>query len=239
MDPIGIVGLVIAIIQLTGACLKLGRNLVGPSRHTTAALTALIHELYCFNGVVRSLRTQLETNDVDDATPDAMLFLNNSLENCKNALSLIEVRLASTSFRDRFLVGRHFDKELGESLEILRRGRGVFEIILLGDQRVTLTTIERYADGIAEGIRTMQMSIDNGIRNLDYQIEEHVGHALETQATMWNTIQHLDDKLVILRNDIGVRLHHQLPAAWVHWVVMTSMLGMLLIQLWLGTSCGV
>ncbi|KAI0811392.1 hypothetical protein GGR55DRAFT_642896 [Xylaria sp. FL0064] len=227
MDPISITGLLIATINLTAACLKLGKKHLGPSRHTTAALTALMHELYCFNGVVESLQAQLEIDD-GDTTLDTMSFLNNSVENCKNALSLIEFRLASTSFRDRFLVGRHFDKELDESLETLRRGRGVFKMILLDDQRATLTTIERSTDGIAEGIRTMQTSVNSGMRNLDHHIEEHVGQARDTQAAMWKTIQHLDDKLLVLRNDIGVRLHHQALAAWVYWMIITSMLVLLL-----------
>jgi len=135
MDPLSITGTAIAVIQLTGTCLQLGNKYWGPSQHTPTSLIDLAQELYCFNGAIKSLQTHFEINEQDEARLSTLACLEGPLKNCNSALLLLREQLANTTFAGWNLLGKRFDRKLHKSLEILRKGRGLFEIVLLADQR--------------------------------------------------------------------------------------------------------
>jgi hypothetical protein len=135
MDPFSIAGIVLAIFHLTSTCLKSGNQYFGPSRHTSAALLTLIQELYCFYGAMQSLKTHVAINEHNTIRLSSLECLEGPLSDCKLALCLVEKRLNSNSFFKRKVIGKHCDKKLNEAVNVLKKGRGLFETALLADQR--------------------------------------------------------------------------------------------------------
>lgn len=133
MDGLSVAASIIAVIQLTGTCLKLGKKLFGPSQHSSASLNAISQSLYSFNGTIRNLQTHYEINEEDQARLDALSCLAEPLERCKEALGIISERLETTDFFTQYIVGKSFDKKLEKSLHILEEARKLFELTLRSD----------------------------------------------------------------------------------------------------------
>ena len=72
MEAVGLVASVIAIVQLTEACLKLSSKLTGPSSYKPERLQSLSTTLYNFNGTIKNLQTHLEIHEDDQARLDGM-----------------------------------------------------------------------------------------------------------------------------------------------------------------------
>jgi hypothetical protein len=135
MDPMSITGTVLAIVQITGICLKTGNQHLGPSRHTSATLLSLIQELYCFYGAIQNLKTHLTISEHDTIRLDSLDCLAGPLSDCKLALCLVEKQLEDDTFFKRKVIGKHYDKKLDDAINVLKKGRGLFETVLLADQR--------------------------------------------------------------------------------------------------------
>jgi hypothetical protein len=135
MDPMSITGTILAIVHLTDICLEKGNQHLGPSRHTPATLLSLTQELYCFYGAIQSLKTNITINEHDTIRLTSLECLEGPLSDCKFALCLVEKRLNTDTFCQRKLIGKHCDKNLDDAVNVLRKGRGLFEAVLLADQR--------------------------------------------------------------------------------------------------------
>ena len=122
-------------MSITGICLKSGNQHLGPSRHTSTTLLSLIQELYCFYGAIQSLKTHLAINEHDTIRLNSLDCLTGPLSDCKLALCLVEKQLKDDTFFKRKLIGKHCDKKLDDAINVLKKGRGVFETVLLADQR--------------------------------------------------------------------------------------------------------
>jgi hypothetical protein len=97
MEAVGLVASVIAIVQLTEACLKLSSKLTGPSSYKPERLQSLSTTLYNFNGTIKNLQTHLEIHEDDQArldgmTPGSEIFL-------KGKITALKERIQSFSHR--------------------------------------------------------------------------------------------------------------------------------------------
>ncbi|CAO2655995.1 Nn.00g047980.m01.CDS01 [Neocucurbitaria sp. VM-36] len=222
MDPLSITGTVIAIIHLSGVCLKLGNQHLGPSRHTTTTLTSLIQELYCFFGAMKSLQTHLEINEHDSLRLSSLDCLDEPLRDCNVALCLVEKRLRNKTFLRKKLIGKHYDMKLDDAMNILRKGRGLFEIVLLADQRTITSAIERYTINIAEDMRDMKSGLEDGgelVRSLTRQVTLQSEAAGERHDEMKLTLQEIEEKLSKDRNEKRERRRSK---RWVQWIAIAG-----------------
>lgn len=135
MDGLSIAASVFAVVQLTAACLKLGRKVLGHSKHSSDSLTEILSTLDSFNRTIKNLHTHLETNEQDHARLQALSHLNKPLEGCESALIMVQNRLKNVNFLGRYVVGRHFDKRLRKALRTVEEARTLFELALDADQR--------------------------------------------------------------------------------------------------------
>jgi hypothetical protein len=90
MDGLGLAASVIAVIQLTGSCLKLSRKFLGPSEFSSSDLNAMTTALYGFNRVVKSFRTHLEIYKDNEARLSSLEYLTPVLKQCEEALHIIQ-----------------------------------------------------------------------------------------------------------------------------------------------------
>ncbi|KAH7000948.1 hypothetical protein EDB80DRAFT_685921 [Ilyonectria destructans] len=200
MDPLSVTGAIVGLLQLTQACLRLGKRHLGPSQHTTANLTALLQELYCFNDAMTILHAHLlETYEKDEARLNTFAFLESSLKNCNDALFLLEKQLASTTFMDRKVVGKSFDRKLNKSLDVLKSGR-------------------------AEDIREMQSSFDTVggyVLDLSRQFEQHTKQAERRHMETHSTIPTLNENVPKLRDGTNLGEQIRRRVEWAYWIIIT------------------
>ncbi|CAN9407345.1 unnamed protein product [Alternaria alternata] len=199
MDPMSITGTVLAIVHITGICLKSGNQHLGPSRYTSTTLLSLIQELYCFYGAIQSLKTHLTINEHDTIRLNSLDCLTGPLSDCKLALCLVEKQLKDDTFFKRKLIGKHCDKKLDDAINVLKKGRGLFETILLADQRTITTAIERYTINIAEDIRDIKNKLEGDgelMRGLTRQLTLRLETANEREEEMRSTLREIDSKLL-------------------------------------------
>ena len=106
MDGLSIAASIIAVVQLTGTCLKLGKNFLGPSQHSSASLNAISQSLYSFNAAIQNLQTHYEINEEDHARLHALSPLAEPLKRCEEALGIISERLDTVDFLGQYVVGK-------------------------------------------------------------------------------------------------------------------------------------
>jgi len=135
MEAIGLVASVIAIVQISGACLKLSLKPLGPSSYKTERLQSLSTTLYGFNGNIRNLQTLLEIYEDDQARLDTLNHLREPLTKCHEALQLLSSRLQSDGFFAQYIMGSKFDKKFELCLRVLNDAKGLLELSLQCDQR--------------------------------------------------------------------------------------------------------
>ena len=135
MDPASVAGLIIAIVQLTGTCVKSINSFVGPSQHHSQRLKDITSDVWDFQGAVTNLQTFLESSEENQARLDTLPFLQHPLETCKDSLQLIKTRLEDETFVGKYLLGSSFDKKLKDCLRSLKMGRTLFHNVLLLDNR--------------------------------------------------------------------------------------------------------
>ncbi len=135
MEAIGLVASVIAIVQLSGACLKLSLKPLGPSSYKPERLQSLSASLYGFNGTIRNLQTHLEIFEDDQARLDTLNHLQEPLMRCREALQLLSLRLQSDGFFAQYIMGSRFDKKFDLCLMVLNDAKKLLELSLQCDQR--------------------------------------------------------------------------------------------------------
>jgi hypothetical protein len=137
MEAIGLVASVIAIVQISGACLKLSLKPLGPSSYKPERLQSLSTTLYGFNGNIRNLQTLLEIYEDDQARLDTLNHLQEPLTKCHEALQLLNSRLQSDGFFAQYIMGSKFDKKFELCLRVLNDAKDLLELSLQCDQRYT------------------------------------------------------------------------------------------------------
>lgn len=133
MDPLSITASVVAIVQITGQCLKLVK--IGPSKHQLTRLKEVNATLYGFNGIVRNLQTHLEIYKDDQARLSALDRLKEPLDRCGEALRLLKTRLEHDGFWSQYVTGMRFDKKLEDCLRVVSDATSLLELALQSDQR--------------------------------------------------------------------------------------------------------
>ncbi len=129
-------GLVLAATQMTGTCLKASRKLAGPSQHSFKELREIISNLYFFDVAISNLQKHVQACEEDQARLQALLILEEPLQNSMRSLEMIKTRLEDTTFVGKYFRGVSFDNELKDSLRSLKRGRTLFQDVLQMDNRL-------------------------------------------------------------------------------------------------------
>lgn len=135
MEALGVAASIIAVVQLTTACLKLGNKYLGPSIHDSTSLKALLSTLYNFNGTVKNLQTHLEINEEDHARLETLRHLGLPLQRCEEALNMIQDRLKAAGVFGQYVIGSRFDSKLQKALKGIEDSRVLFELALKADQQ--------------------------------------------------------------------------------------------------------
>ena len=135
MESIGLVASVIAVAQLTGACLKLSRKWLGPSEFTTTELRSITADLYAFNGILRTFQTHIEICEEDEARLVSLQHLEPVLDSCNEALGAIKAFSEKTGYIGKHMIAPRFDRKVKLSLEVLRRAKDVFVLAVQADHQ--------------------------------------------------------------------------------------------------------
>jgi len=135
MDGLSLAASVIAVIQLTGSCLKLSRKWIGPSEFGSSDLTAMTMALYGFNGAMKNFQTYLEIHEDDEARLGSLEYLKPALERCEGALNIIKDFMEGGRFIRKYLKGPKFDRNLKSSLKAVDGAKELFMLALHADQQ--------------------------------------------------------------------------------------------------------
>jgi hypothetical protein len=138
MDGLSLAASIIAVIQLTGSCLKLSRKFLGPSEFGSSNLASMENALYGFNGAVKSFQTHLEIYEDDEARLSSLEYLKPVLKQCEEALHIIEDFVGKSGFIGKHVVGPRFDHKLKTSLKALNEAKELFMLALHADQMYSL-----------------------------------------------------------------------------------------------------
>jgi hypothetical protein len=135
MEALGVAASVIAVVQLTGICLKLSRKWLGPSEFSASELQAMTTDLYAFSGVMRTFQTHLEIYEDDEARLGSLNHLVPVLERCKEALGTIKDFVERGGMLGRHVLAPRFDRKLKLSLKILVSAKELFMLAVHADQQ--------------------------------------------------------------------------------------------------------
>ena len=171
MDGLSLAASVVAIIQLTGICLRLSSKILGPSKNSSKDLQNLSSTLYAFNGSIKNLQTHLEICEEDEARLSALEYLSRPLTDCTKALTLLENYLKNPSLLGRHIIGARFDSKMEKCLSALDHSRTLFTELLLEDQQIMLSAVERYTRNIGEDIRDLSQRTEQNHDQLRNQYE--------------------------------------------------------------------
>ena len=135
MELVGVASLVIAVGQVTGACLKSATKTVGISQHSSEYLKGIVSELYSFSAAIANLREHLALCEEDQARLNALSSLEGPLTASRENLEMIKSQLEDTTLLRSYLFGAGFDKKMKDCLRSLRTGRVLFHDVLDMDER--------------------------------------------------------------------------------------------------------
>jgi len=138
MDSLSLTAGLIAVIQLTGSCLKLSRKFLGPSEFGSSDLNSMTTALYGFNGALKSFQTHLEIYEDDEARLSSLEYVKPVLKQCEEALHIIKDFMGKSSFIGKHVIGPRFDYKLKTSLKALDEAKELFILALRADQRYSL-----------------------------------------------------------------------------------------------------
>lgn len=133
MEVIGLSASLIAIIQLTGSCIKIGGRFFGPTKHTSEDLKDLRSSLYQFHGTITTLELHYRLHEEDEARLRALSQLDQPLERCQQALKTIKQRLENVNFLEKHFIGSRFDAKLKQAMHDVAQSRPLFETAVLAD----------------------------------------------------------------------------------------------------------
>jgi len=138
MDPVSVISLaasIVAVVQLTGLCLKLSGKLLGPSKHSSKDLQVISANLYSFNGALRNLQTHFEICEEDEGRLMALAELREPLRDCEKALKTVEEHLQGVKSIGKAISGVRFDSKLKTCMSSLEHSRALFNEALQADQK--------------------------------------------------------------------------------------------------------
>ena len=135
MDGLSLAASVIAVIQITGSCLKLSRKWIGPSEFGSPDITAMITALYEFIGVMNAFQTHLGIHEDDEARLSSLEYLKPALGRCKEALDIVKDFMEGSGFIAKHLIGPKFDRKLNTSLKALDGAKELFMLAFHADQQ--------------------------------------------------------------------------------------------------------
>ena len=133
MDPISALGVVPTVVQLTGSCLKLCREHIGPSKHPRKHIRLIHDDLWVFNGSLKNLQTHYDICEDSQARSITLASIEKPLSDCKEALDSIREHLESKNLLKRLITGAHFDTALEIHLSRLKNGRVLFHEVVQAD----------------------------------------------------------------------------------------------------------
>jgi len=136
MEALGVAASLIAVIELTGACLKLSRKWIGSSNFSSSELNMTVTDLYAFNGVIRSFQTHLEICEDDHARLLGLDYLLPVVERCNEALEAIKDYLERSGFIEKHVLAPRFDRKLKLSLRVIGRAKELFMLAVQADQQL-------------------------------------------------------------------------------------------------------
>ncbi len=135
MDGLSLAASVIAIIQISGSCLKLCSRYVGPSKFGSKDLTAIVTTLYDFNGALAAFQIHLEIFEDDEARLSSLAYFKPALERSKETVQVVESFMTESSFLTKHFMGPKFDARLKASLGALDGAKELFRLAVPGDQQ--------------------------------------------------------------------------------------------------------
>jgi hypothetical protein len=130
-----VAGSIAGLIQLTGSCLKLARKWIGPSEFGTSDLRAMETALYNFNGAVLNFQTHLMIHEDDESRLASLDYLKPALDQCKQALKIIETFTKECGIIGKHVIGPKFDRKLKASLKALDAAKELFILALQADKQ--------------------------------------------------------------------------------------------------------
>jgi hypothetical protein len=133
MDPLSVTASVIAIVQITGECMKLAK--IGPSKYHLTRLKEINTNLYGFYGTIKNLQMHLEIYEEDQARLSALDHLQEPLARCFEALKLLKNRVEHDGVFSQYVMGLRFDKKLEDGLRVIADAKSLLELALQCDQR--------------------------------------------------------------------------------------------------------
>ncbi|KAL2130414.1 hypothetical protein VTI74DRAFT_6503 [Chaetomium olivicolor] len=175
MEALGIAASVIAVVQLTGACLKLSKKWLGPSEFSMSELNMMMVDLYAFNGVLQSFQARLEAHRDDEARILGLNHLSPVLHRCEEALKRIRDFMEKSSSIGRYLAPQ-FDKKLKLSLQVLERAKGLFELAVSADLSVIISKVDGYIRDVNDCVHEMQTLAAQSKQSLDIMGQAQFAH---------------------------------------------------------------
>ncbi|OCT48034.1 hypothetical protein CLCR_04007 [Cladophialophora carrionii] len=181
MDPLSLTGGVIAIVQITGECMKLAK--IGPSKYHLARLKQINTNLYGFYGTINNLQLHLAIHEEDKARLSALDHLQEPLARCLEALKLLKNRFEHDGVFTQYVMGLRFDKKLEDCLRVIADAKSLLELALHCDQRVIINAVETYVRNTAEETRNIRDAIASTERVLA-GIQSQVKQSSELTITL-------------------------------------------------------
>ncbi|EXJ54732.1 hypothetical protein A1O7_10073 [Cladophialophora yegresii CBS 114405] len=197
MDPLSLTASVVAIVQITGECMKLAK--IGPSKYHLARLKQINTDLYGFYGTINNLQLHLKICEEDQARLSALDHLQEPLSRCLEALKLLKTRFEHDGVFTQYVMGLRFDKKLEDCLRVIADAKSLLELALLCDQRfatsavaenvmltryrVIINAVETYVRNTAEETRNIQNAIASTERVLA-GIQSQVKQSSELTMTL-------------------------------------------------------
>ncbi|KAF9780340.1 hypothetical protein IL306_000625 [Fusarium sp. DS 682] len=166
MDGLSLAASVVAVIQLTGSCLKLSRRWLGPSEFSSTDLATVTMTLYAFTGAIKTFQTHLEIHEDDQVRLSSLEHLSRVLERSAEALDVVRSFLDKGGFIGKHLIGPKFDRKLKASLKALEAAKELFGYALHADHQTILLGVERYIRNLSEDLRDFQDGVNTSLKRL-------------------------------------------------------------------------
>ncbi|KXX76597.1 Ubiquitin-conjugating enzyme E2 4 [Madurella mycetomatis] len=173
MEVVGLTASIIAVGQLTSACLKLSGKYLGRSEHGTNEIKALQTHLYNFNGVLRTFETHVEIHEDDTARLESLRCLKPVLDACKDALECIKGFLGNTGFIGKYILGPKFDRQLKPILKVLDNAKEVFTLAVYADHLTIISGVDQYIRNVSGDVQEL--------RSLAVETKESLAHLIQAQ----------------------------------------------------------
>lgn len=92
-EALGLVGSIIAIVQITEEVIKISRKYIHTEKETLSVLAQLVGKLSAYKGLFEGLQLQAEIDESNSVRLSSLKHLNGPLDACLEALKVIEEKL--------------------------------------------------------------------------------------------------------------------------------------------------